>query len=212
MSEIYKAITAVMQDVGVVAKDRVNQQQRFSYRGIDDVMNALHPALVKHRLFLCPEVLEHRREERATKNGGNLIYSIMTIKYTLYAQDGSSVSATVIGEGMDSADKSSNKAMAVGMKYALFQLFCIPTEEMGNDDPDKETPPDSTPANIVPMKKPNTRKERLMAFAQLHGMDMAGIESFKAALIKAGLAVDKSCKDMTDEEFEQLIAAMKSNI
>ncbi len=212
MSEIYKAIPRAMEEIGAIAKDRVNQQQRFAYRGIDDVMNALHPVLVKHGLFLTPEVLEHRREERTTKNGGNLIYSVLKMKYTLYAQDGSSVSATVIGEGMDSADKSSNKAMAVGMKYALFQLFCIPTEEMGNDDPDRVTPPDSTPANIVPMKKPNPRKERLMAFAQLHGMDMAGVEAFKAALIREGLAVDKSCKDMTDAEFEQLIAAMNANV
>lgn len=212
MSEIYKAIPRAMEEIGAIAKDRVNQQQRFAYRGIDDVMNALHPVLVKHGLFLTPEVLEHRREERTTKNGGNLIYSVLKMKYTLYAQDGSSVSATVIGEGMDSADKSSNKAMAVGMKYALFQLFCIPTEEMGNDDPDRVTPPDSTPTNIVPMKKPNPRKERLTAFAQLHGMDMAGVEAFKGALIKAGLAVDKSCKDMTDDEFEQLIAAMNANV
>lgn len=212
MSEIYKAIPRAMEEIGAIAKDRVNQQQRFAYRGIDDVMNALHPVLVKHGLFLAPEVLEHRREERTTKSGGNLIYSVLKLKYTLYAQDGSSVSATVIGEGMDSADKSSNKAMAVGMKYALFQLFCIPTEEMGNDDPDRVTPPDSTPMNIVPMKKPNPRKERLTAFAQLHGMDMAGVEAFKAALIKAGLTVDKSCKDMTDAEFEQLIAAMNANV
>jgi len=46
---------------------------------------------------------------------------------------------------MDSGDKSSNKAMAVAMKYACLQLFCIPTEDMG--DPDSETPPASTPQN-----------------------------------------------------------------
>ena len=84
-----------------------------------------------------------QREERTTAKGGNLIYSIMKIKYTFYAEDGTSVSAVVVGEGMDSADKSSNKAMAVGMKYAMFQVFCIPTEEM--PDTDSETPPPSTP-------------------------------------------------------------------
>ena len=118
MSEIYKAIPRAMEEIGAIAKDRVNQQQRFAYRGIDDVMNALHPVLVKHGLFLTPEVLEHRREERTTKNGGNLIYSVLKLKYTLYAQDGSSVSATVIGEGMDSADKSSSKAMAAAKEQA----------------------------------------------------------------------------------------------
>ena len=143
--KIYAAMSAAMADIGAVGKEKRNQQQGFMYRGIDDVMNALYPVLSAHGLFLAPEVMEHTREERKTAKGGNLIYSIMKVRYTVYAEDGSSVSATVIGEGMDSADKSSNKAMAVAMKYALFQLFCIPTEEMGRDDPDADTPPQSAP-------------------------------------------------------------------
>lgn len=141
---IYKAISKVMAEVGAIGKDKRNQQQGFQYRGIDDVMNALYPVLSKHGLFLTPEVLEHHREERQTARGGNLIYSILKVRYTMYAEDGSNVSATVIGEGMDSADKSSNKAMSVAMKYAMFQLFCIPTEEMV--DPDAYTPEPSVPA------------------------------------------------------------------
>ena len=39
---------------------------------------------------------------------------------------------------MDSGDKATNKAMAIAFKYACFQVFCIPTEEM--KDPDGETP------------------------------------------------------------------------
>ena len=143
--KIYAAMCEAMADIGAVGKEKRNQQQGFMYRGIDDVMNALYPVLSAHGLFIAPEVLEHTREERKTTKGGNLIYSIMKVRYTVYAEDGSSVSATVIGEGMDSADKSSNKAMSVAMKYALFQLFCIPTEEMGMDDPDADTPPQSAP-------------------------------------------------------------------
>jgi len=141
--KIYKAISKAMAEIGAIGKDKCNQQQHFQYRGIDDVMNALHPVLTKNGLFLAPEVLEHKREERQTQRGGNLIYSIMKVKYTLFAEDGSNVSVIVIGEGMDSADKSSNKAMAIAMKYAMSQLFCIPTEEM--IDPDSETPEPSAP-------------------------------------------------------------------
>jgi len=47
------------------------------------------------------------------------------------------VSAVIIGEGMDSGDKASNKALAVGLKYACFQMFMIPTEDM--IDPDSES-------------------------------------------------------------------------
>ena len=133
---IYESIVAVMRDIGAIGKDSMNQQQKFRFRGIDAVMNALSPALIKNRVFVVPEILEQTREERGSKNGGVLIYSVCKIKYTFYAEDGSSLSATVIGEGMDAGDKATNKAMSIAFKYACFQVFCIPTEEMV--DPDAE--------------------------------------------------------------------------
>lgn len=144
---IYESITAIMQEIPVIGKDKRNAQQGFKYRGIDDVMNALQPILAKHKVFVVPEVLEQKREERVTGKGGTLLYSLMKIKYTFYAEDGSSICAVVIGEGMDSGDKASNKAMAIALKYAFFQVFCIPTEEM--KDPDSETPEPSKPMEPV---------------------------------------------------------------
>lgn len=140
---IYSAILGIMEDVGAIGKNEKNDQQKFMYRGIDAVMNALQPAMIKNGVFVAPTIIEQRREERKTSKGNNLIYSIVTVKYTFYAKDGSSVDVVVIGEGMDSGDKATNKAMSVAFKYACFQLFCIPTEEM--KDPDADTPPDSVP-------------------------------------------------------------------
>ena len=138
--KIYKAIADIMGEVGVISKGK-KSQQGYYFRGIDDAMNALHPLLSKYHVFVVPEVLEQKREERSTSRGGNLIYSICKIKYVFYAEDGSNIEAVVIGEGMDSGDKATNKAMAIALKYALLQVFCIPTEEM--PDPDAETPPES---------------------------------------------------------------------
>lgn len=139
--QIYKIIPLVMADIDAVGKNRENQQQKFKYRGIDDVMNAINPALIKHKVFIVPEVLEEKREERQTKGGSNLIYSICKIRYRFCAEDGSYIEATTVGEGMDSGDKATNKAMAIAFKYACFQVFCIPTEEM--KDSDSECPPES---------------------------------------------------------------------
>lgn len=135
---IYEAIVKCMEDIGAVGKDAVNKQQGFKYRGVDAVMNAINPALIKNHVFIVPEVLEQSREERTTKSGSTLIYSVCRIKYTFYAEDGSCIEAITVGEGMDSGDKATNKAMAIAFKYACFQVFCIPTEEM--KDPDEETP------------------------------------------------------------------------
>ena len=136
MAEIYQAIIGVMSDIGVIGKEKKNAQQGFKYRGVDDVMNALQPAMVQHGLFVVPEIIDQKREERQTNRGGNLIYSVCTVRYTFYAKDGSSVQCVVIGESMDSGDKATNKAMSIAFKYACFQVFCIPTEEM--KDPDAE--------------------------------------------------------------------------
>ena len=156
---IYASIASIMKQGYSIAKEKDNKQQGFKYRGIDDVMNVFQPLMADAGIFVVPEVLEHHREDRTTKNGNALIYSVMKIKYTFYAEDGSCIAATVIGEGMDSGDKASNKAMAVAMKYAMFQVFCIPTEEMKNDDPDRTTPEDMKPVTPQAAKKPEPPKE-----------------------------------------------------
>jgi len=137
MLNIYQSVTQVMADMDAIGKTKFNQQGNFKYRGIDDVMNALNPAMVKNKIFVVPEVLEQTREDRVTNKGGNIIYSILKIKYTFFAEDGTHIDAIVIGEAFDSGDKATNKAMSVAFKYACFQVFCIPTEEMKDPDADK---------------------------------------------------------------------------
>jgi hypothetical protein len=150
-NNIYPAIIKAMSEIGPISKDKKNEQQGFKYRGIDDVMNALQPIMSKNGIFIVPEVLEHTREDRTSTKGNALIYSVCKMKYTFFADDGSYVSAVVVGEGMDSGDKSMNKAMAIAMKYACFQVFCIPTEEM--KDPDGESH-DLKPQNPPQQNKP----------------------------------------------------------
>lgn len=133
---IYAAINEIMRAVPSISKYRKNEQQGYSFRGIDDIYNALNEHLAMSRVFVTSEVLTHEREERATQRGGALIYSIITVKFTFHAQDGSSVTSTIIGEGMDSGDKASNKAMSTAYKYAFLQLFCIPTEDPKDSEND----------------------------------------------------------------------------
>lgn len=157
---IYESITKIMEEIPAIGKDQTNKTQGFKYRGIDDVMNALQPLLSKNKVFIVPQILEQTREERTTNKGGNLIYSICKIKYIFYAEDGTSIEAITIGEGMDSGDKATNKAMAIAMKYALFQVFCIPTEEM--KDPDEETPEGSKPKNQLISAEDAKRLKEMM--------------------------------------------------
>lgn len=198
MAEIYQAIIGVMSDIGVIGKEKKNAQQGFKYRGIDDVMNALQPVMVQHGLFVVPEIIDQKREERQTSRGGNLIYSVCTVRYTFYAKDGSSVQCVVIGEGMDSGDKATNKAMSIAFKYACFQVFCIPTEEMKDPDAEvhevthKEDPKISAAtakANEVKrllVKVTGDKQVAAQVWAEQYKADAGDIVKMNAALIELG--------------------------
>lgn len=146
---IYKKIALIMAEVGSIGKTNRNKQQGYSFRGIDDVYASLQKLMAKHGVFSVPYVVSDNSEERKSKNGATLIYRILTIMYTFYAEDGSNVTSQVIGEGMDSGDKASNKAMAVADKYACCQVFKIPTSEPKDPEVDSH---DVEPNPVAPAK------------------------------------------------------------
>lgn len=153
MAQIYELIPKIMAEVGAIHKGRKNQQQGYAFRGIDDVYLAMQGPLAQHGVFYVPKVLDSVREERQTKSGGTLIYTTLKMQFTFYAPDGSNVETVTVGEAMDSGDKSSNKAMSAALKYALLQVFCIPTEE---DNDTENASPEPTPRQTPPPAKPTT--------------------------------------------------------
>ena len=150
---IFKKIIEVMSDINAIGKDRRNQQQGFQFRGIDDVMNELHSSLAKCGVFVLPKVLEETRTTGKTSRGGDMFYTRLKINFGFYAEDGSHVDAVVIGEAMDTGDKASNKALSIGLKYAMLQVFCIPTED--DKDPDAVSP---QPAAGTMQQQPQQKK------------------------------------------------------
>lgn len=134
--KVYAAISAVAKDMATtgISKDRKNAQQGFNFRGIDQVYNALAPALVNHGLLILPRITERTVTERTTKQGGVLFYVVVKADFDFVStEDGSIHTVTTYGEAMDSGDKATNKAMSIAYKYAAFQAFCIPTEETAVD-------------------------------------------------------------------------------
>lgn len=131
-------VTFELAKVGI-SKDRRNQQQGYSFRGIDDIYCALATLLAENNLCIIPRVISRECTERTTAKGGVLFYTTVFVEYDfISAIDGSKHTASVFGEAMDSADKSTNKAMSAAYKYACLQTFCIPTE--GDNDADAHTP------------------------------------------------------------------------
>ncbi|EPF3218187.1 ERF family protein [Enterobacter hormaechei] len=135
-NKVYAAISAVAKEMAStgISKDRVNKVQGFNFRGIDQVYNALAPALVTHGLVILPRLTERTCTERINKNGTALFYVVVKAEFDFVStEDGSIHTVTTYGEAMDSGDKATNKAMSIAYKYAAFQAFCIPTEETAID-------------------------------------------------------------------------------
>ena len=138
--EILKAINKVQAQLAKagIGKDRKNQAQGYSFRGIDDMYNALSPLLAANGIGVLPAYSERQVVERESAKGGALFYTTLKGEFTLRsADDASEVKVTTYGEAMDSGDKATNKAMSAALKYAFMQTFTIPTE--GDNDSENHT-------------------------------------------------------------------------
>lgn len=52
---IYESIAAIQTDVDFIGKDKTTQSgSKFKYRGVDQVLNTLHPSLQGIRCLPCP--------------------------------------------------------------------------------------------------------------------------------------------------------------
>lgn len=133
---VHQALSKVMGDVQAVKKDSKNQAQRFNFRGIDAVMNAVGPALRKHGVTILPEDVEVHRSNGTTASGKQTAEVVVKVAYRVYGPAGDSIHGKVAAEAMDFGDKATAKAMSVAYRTFLLQALTIPTDE---PDPDGES-------------------------------------------------------------------------
>lgn len=139
---IHAAIIEIMRAIEPIAKSQTNTQQGFNYRGIDQVYNAVHPHFAAHGVYSTSTIFASEWREGKSEKGKPYIHAILSMRFTFWAADGSSVSTEVVGEGVDySGDKASNKAMSIADKYAILQLLKIPTAMVDADKPLHDNPP-----------------------------------------------------------------------
>lgn len=137
---VYQAIAAVMGELAKrgISKDQTNTFDKYKFRGIDDLYNALGPLLARHGLLILPNVIDRDVQERTSQKGGAVFYVTVTVEFKFVsADDGSTHTVRTYGEAMDRGDKGTNKAITSAFKAVCFEAFCIPVE--GSDDADSET-------------------------------------------------------------------------
>lgn len=138
---IYELMGKVLAECPAIGKNQRNQAQSFSFRGIDDILDALNPILARHGVFYLPEVLELRHEVRVTGQSKSQWVVFAHVRWRFFAPDGSFVEGSMWGEGADSGDKACSKAMTMSAKSMLAQAFAISCNEEDPDGSGEESVP-----------------------------------------------------------------------
>lgn len=167
---IYAALHGVMRDVGVVPKLGRNTHDNYDFRKAEDVMNALHPALVQNGVLMIPATESCELTEYTTKKGAAMSRAVVRVVHRfIAAEDGSSLEVVTYGEGSDVGDKAVNKAHTAALKTAICAGLMIPTEALWDSEsesPEERDPaPAPGPSPATPLSGPATEADldRIMA-------------------------------------------------
>ena len=116
---IREALAAVSKAVGAVRKDGYNAGQKFNFRGIDSVVNAVHPHLAANGIVVVPEVVTAEYAAVTIGQKATPATSVrMLVAFTFHGPAGDSLVATVAAEANDAADKATAKAHSVALRTA----------------------------------------------------------------------------------------------
>lgn len=199
---VYKAINRVHKKIAAlgIPKENQNHEQKYDYRSIDDVYNALSPMLAEEGLIVIPKTNSHAIKEATTKAGSVKYHAVVSMDYEFVCiEDGSiRVIGPMFGEAMDMSDKSSSKAASMAYKYALMQLFSIPTQ--GDNDADANTPPE-TAANRNGQSQQNNKPAEKTS-EQIRDLMIADINSdlFASKRDQLGEDIKKGSKKLNEAD------------
>ena len=143
---IYAAFSAAMEEVQAVRKEGFNDSQRYNFRGVDQVVNAVGPIFRKHHIIPMPHHCVAEYRDVLTSTGKPTREVTVTGTYRFYGPAGDYIEAVVPGESLDSGDKGTAKAMSVAYRIVLLQSLCIPTDDK---DPDADSYERAAPDPLI---------------------------------------------------------------
>lgn len=125
---IYEKIAAVMQDVQYLAKDDHVKFGQTSYKALSEekVTSIMRAEMLKHKLVVFP--IQQSASRNGTITHVDVVYRIVNVE-----DPKEYIEVASCGDGADTQDKGSGKAMTYAFKYMWLRTFALPTGE----DPDK---------------------------------------------------------------------------
>jgi hypothetical protein len=172
-------ICSVMGEIGDIPKNGWNAAQKYSFRKIEDVTVRVRDVMHAHGLVCLPiasELVESVPYETEKGKRAHSILVLQTYAFVSVDDDSDRVLVQMLGEGADSLDKATTKALTGAYKYALLQSFAIGE---GGDDPDGSSGADDNPEDPEPNKATPEEIERAKsALALAHADDLGIVRSW----------------------------------
>ena len=143
---IFQKMSAITDEITRVAKNLTVGIGKNQYKGVGeaDVLNAVKPLEVKYRVYSYPvqrnvidtSILTTQKEYEGNTTEKNQLFMRIETVYIFVNIDKPEefIETTTYGDGIDSQDKASGKAMTYSDKYALLKAYKIET----GDDPDQK--------------------------------------------------------------------------
>lgn len=212
---IFETINLVQSELCKVGigKDQENKFQKYKYRGIDDLYNAISPILSRNGLIILPTVKEYIHEVAGTtKNSGVNYVAKVRMEFAFHhIHNDQKVTTEFAGEAMDTSDKATNKAGTAAYKYMCIMAFNIPIN--GEDDDADNSDPKTEQDNTRSMEYKREAKAVDNAKNQLDPLNkntqrprgMANKLSERAESNRAALGAMAQRNELLEDEYNSLI-------
>lgn len=136
---LYARMLAITAAIGKVKKAGKNTNQNYTYVTEADIKEAARQAMIDYGVYMVTSVKSYEVQEYKSGSGNTRLLAYVTISVVFRSVDDQAQSIPVeyVGCGADGSDKAVNKAITSAVKYALMQMFLIPTgDEVEKDDHD----------------------------------------------------------------------------
>lgn len=175
-SDSTKNIMPILQSlqatVGTVPKSGVNEHHKYSYAKLEDFITALGTYLTDLNLVITTTIDSH---QLVSLKDNFISASIMLRTRVTHVVSGEWVEVTCPGEGIDSGDKSTYKAITGARKYALAIMFNLVT----GDDPESDSSHESDGPYHAPVVtktfRPSVQTATAPAGTTMSGTGVSGV-------------------------------------
>ncbi|MEU4205619.1 ERF family protein [Streptomyces sp. NPDC026294] len=168
MVPVHLAWLRVRRDVRAIAKkEQYNGGgTRFSFRGVDTVVNTFGPVTLRHGVSVFPVDVDAEHRDTTSAKGSKMRECTVTVSWMVMGPKGDTLPALLKtrGEALDSADKGTAKAQSVALRVLLLTGGLTPTHDT---DPDAshvergEAPPRTAASYRDEILEPGTSRQRL---------------------------------------------------